>query len=662
MTEIGRRRLRFIAVLRYPLVLVLLVTWWVLSDGRMNQIAADLESGLADQSRLDEVLAFESELSQFYIAARKLAYGDPATWGATVHKKFDLVFARITTLNSSDYAAFADASPDGELFEVLASKVVAFRNASRRLVKGEPASYQSIQDLEFSLSKRITGIADWASAERRALTSAAAVRDASTRERLREIGLENLLVLGGALLYVIAELTLYWASNRKLARLVAAKRRAMRTDYLTGIANRMSFEETLAACINEPNVNVIYFDLDGFKKVNDWLGHDIGDELLKSVAEILQRHRGPSDVVARFGGDEFAALVRDGKPEVLAQAVVEEIAKGFDIEDNAVSVTASAGICARSAFGQHAAVWEMMRNADLALYAAKRRGKNQVVHFSADLLEKDNRKLALEADIEAAIRSAAIEVAFQPIVEIASGKVSGIEALVRWDHPNLGQIPAVEACETARNAGQLITLTLHVFETSCRFLSNAAFLGNEFRVAVNIAPDLLSRPEFPALLLELSKKWSIAPRQFVLEVTEQSAELDSGQVERSLSALHGYGFILAIDDFGTGQSNLVRLSDMDFTVLKLDKSLIDHVETSSKGAQIVGALSRLGADIAIETVAEGVETKGQLDVLRALGVTYAQGYLISEPLSPAATLHFLIAGRDAPAVGTNLAALRPAVA
>lgn len=660
MTKAGRRNLRLLAAFRYPVVLALLAGFWMLSDKRMDDIAANLKSGLHDVARLEEVSRLENELAQFYTTARKFSKDYPSTSMDEVQLHLDLVWSRATALNSFSYAAIVSQAPDRQIVPALNAALPQFDDALKRLVKGKPESYKAIEALELRYAQDISRLADWAYTARRKATNGEVGRDVSTLEQVREVQFENFLAVGGLVFYVTLELMMYWLSNRKLARLVMAKRKAMRADYLTGIANRMSFEETLANCIDNPNVCVIYFDLDGFKRVNDWLGHDIGDKLLGRIAEILAQNCDEPDVAARFGGDEFAVLVRSGQPETFARRIIRQISGGFEIEGNTVSVTTSAGICSRRELGRFATAKDMMRNADLALYAAKRRGKNQMVSFSTDLLAMHDRRLTLEADIEGAIQSGTLEVAFQPIMHLASNRISGIESLVRWHHPIYGQIPPLEVCEAARSSGQLMALTLFIMKRSCQFLSNATFLDPEFRASINIAPDLLGRADFAEQLVGLVKSYSIEPKRFVMEVTEQSADVGSDeQIEQSAASLHEHGFRLAVDDFGTGQSNLVRLSEMDFGILKFDKALIDYLESSNKDVQIVGAISRLASEINIETVAEGVETKEQLAILRTIGVTFIQGYVISPPLSPTAALHFLVQTREGLALDHARSATHP---
>ncbi len=652
-------KLRLTASIRYPLVLAVLGAFWLASDMRMKEIAAGLDRGLHNISRLEEASRLENEMTHFYTSARKLAEGDSSVTTSSVGLNLDLMWARAVSLNSESYAAVVNQSPERTVVPELVEALPRFEAATRGLVAGKPESYTALEALEMDFAARISDFADWAYRERRKATNVATSRDFTTLQQVRSVQAEYKIIVGMAIVYIMIELLLYWRSNQRLSRLVAEKRDAMRTDYLTGIANRMWFEEALVERSQGAQASVVFFDLDGFKKINDTHGHSVGDKLLARMADVLRSHSEPSDVVARFGGDEFAALIETDRCVAFVEAVIRDTSGGFLIDGSRINITTSAGICHLAESGVGNSPQDMIRNADLALYAAKRLGKNRYLVFSAELLKHNDRKVTLEADIAEAIRLGLIDVAYQPIMRTSDRKIAIIETLVRWNHPTLGYIPPLEICDVARSTGQMMELTLYILESACRFRASLNFVDREFQVSINVSPELLTRADIAGRFFALAQKWSVDTRRIVLEVTEQSAEMEGDdRVVQSIAELHGFGFCLAVDDFGAGQSNLVRLSGMDFSILKLDKSLIDYIDASPKDVKIVGAITRLAADIGIQTVAEGVETMYQLRILEQAGADYMQGYLISRPLSPSATLQFLIETLEG--VSLSVSAVEPA--
>lgn len=646
---VRRKTLSRILGFRYPLILAAVLGLWFISDDRMNDIATGLDNRLYKHSRLEEISRLQDEFSAVYFGARKFANGDATVTREEIKRALDIAYTRVDVLSSRSYSSVVPPERAAEPLKALIDAAPRFEAAVAALQPGDPASIASLQALELRFTDSITDFGDWAYADRRKMMNSAISTDVSIVQKIREVQWEYLAIMMAFFTYIMVELIVSLWSNKSLVKLVSDKRQAMRADFLTSISNRMWFEEALGSQVKQSMFGVVYFDLDGFKKINDTLGHTVGDKLLGRVAATLQAHTRPGDIVSRFGGDEFAALVQGSKDRVskFASRVVSDVSCGFDIDGQHVRTTSSAGVCHSSDQSPDLPVDDLMRKADLALYRAKHSGKNSVAVFSSDLLAQHERRLALEQDIVEAIERREIEVVFQPIVHLASNRTKGVEALLRWRHDIFGDVGPEEIFETAKQVGQTLPLTMLVLEHACRIRASIAFVGPDFHVAVNISPELLCGQNFAEQVTSTVRKWSVEPSQIALEVTEQAIDPDADDtVGENLQQLRTAGFPLAVDDFGSGQSNLVRLSNADFRILKLDKSLIDNVHTSRTGAQIVAAISHLAEQIGMATVAEGVETSAQLDVLRECGVTCIQGYIVSRPMSAVATLRFLVDNAD----------------
>lgn len=640
-----RKNIRKIARLRYPAILAAVLGLWYVSDHRMNGIADGLDNRLYKHSRLEEVSRLRDEFSEVYTDARRFVSGNADITRETIQQNLDIALSRIDVLGSKSYSTVITSQYVNDPLKLMEASTDEFQQAIDSLRFGDPASVDRLETLELRFAKSVADFSDWAYASRRKMMNGAISTDLSIVRQIREVQWEYLAIMMVIFAYIMVELIMSMWSNRSLVRLVQDKKTAMRADHLTNISNRMFFEESLSSQAVNNQFGVVYFDLDGFKKINDTLGHAAGDKLLSQVAAALKRYTEPGDIVSRFGGDEFAALVQGSPDRVtrFAEDVVRAIGGGFEIDGHHVRTTSSAGVCHSSHQSPGMPVDDMMRKADLALYKAKYTGKNCVQVFSTELLAERERRLRLERDIVDAVQNREISVVFQPIINLAANRVQGIEALVRWRHAKYGDVNPLEICDIARHVGHIQPLTMLVLEDACRLRASIGFVGADFHVAINISPDLLSHRDFAAHVTQAVRHWAIAPENVMLEITEQSIDTDAGEtVADNVRSLRSEGFPMAVDDFGSGQSNLARLSKADFGVLKLDKSLVDDIDTSNKEAQIVAAISRLAGEIGMATVAEGVESLAQVQLLRAFGITCIQGYVVARPMSAISTLRFLV--------------------
>jgi len=412
-------------------------------------------------------------------------------------------------------------------------------------------------------------------------------------------------------------------------------------DSLTGLANRALFEDRLVhtlagAVIDERLVAVLFLDLDNFKTINDSLGHVHGDELLRAVAKRIGKSVGGSDTAARLGGDEFAVLIEHigGEEEARDRALIllEELTQPFMLSDRQFHVGVSIGVALSDG---RVRAEELLRNADTAMYAAKDAGKRTVEVFNSSMHQRVLARLELTEDLTQALRRGdQLEVDYQPIVELDTGAIVGFEALVRWAHPLRGRLYPSDFIGLAEDNGLIVPLGEWVLQTACAQASLwlEKWPERSLRMNVNVSARQLHDPEFPYVVARVLRDTGLPARLLVLEITESLLpDVGDDAIER-LNLLKALGLRIAVDDFGTGYSALSRLHDYPLDILKIDRSFVDGMEHDQGKHHLVRGIVDLGRSLGIATTAEGVETREQLDVVRAQGCTQAQGRYISPPL------------------------------
>ena len=420
------------------------------------------------------------------------------------------------------------------------------------------------------------------------------------------------------------------ALSREMSRLA-------RRDPLTGLANRTVFlervEQALASYRRHGRpMAVLFCDLDGFKTANDRFGHGAGDQVLIETAERLARCIRPSDTVARLGGDEFAVLLEDAGAADGAREVADRILAAteapYDVAGRQVRVGVSIGYALGTA-NENAST--LLRNADLAMYQAKSSGKNRSEQFHAELHVQNLARLDLVDDLRQALDDQSLSVHYQPVVDLRTGRIDGVEALLRWQHPTLGSVPPptfVRAAEEAGLIGRLGHFVLDRAHSDACELS--AKLGRQLSLGVNLSGQQLRDRAVLDQVRELRRD-AHSPR-LVLEITESVLVDDDGRPLEILHSLRELGVSLAIDDFGTGYSSIGYLRRLPVDVLKMDRSFLDGIETERKAGALVEAIMAIGRTLDLQVVAEGIETPGQLAELRRVGCGHGQGYLLSRPL------------------------------
>jgi diguanylate cyclase (GGDEF)-like protein/PAS domain S-box-containing protein len=435
-------------------------------------------------------------------------------------------------------------------------------------------------------------------------------------------------------------LTMRDISQRKI--LDSELRRQALHDTLTSLPNKSLFDDRVAHALGRADrvsgkVAVLFLDLDNFKLVNDGLGHSVGDELLVAVAARLVSVLKSGDTVARFGGDEFVVLLEGNDVEASAKAVSERLhhtlSEPFRIGGEEVPLHASIGIAVGSA--RTATPSQLLRDADLAMYVAKRNGRGRSERFAPEMHEQAMHRLEVASELPSAIQRGQLVLFYQPIVDVSSGRILGAEALVRWDHPRHGLMLPNEFIPIAEGTGVVVPLGQWVLDEACRQTSEwrqAGIADDTFYVSVNLSARHFRDHGVIDDIVHALDASHIPPSALLIEVTESALEHDfdpGGTLLRELKAL---GVHLAIDDFGTGYSSLARLGDFPVDIVKIDKSFIDRLSVDADGETMVRAVVALSHSLGMTTVAEGVEDQEQAVALNRLGCTMAQGYLFARPM------------------------------
>ncbi|GEM_PF-935714 len=425
-------------------------------------------------------------------------------------------------------------------------------------------------------------------------------------------------------------------------RAEAQLRQLAAQDPLTGLANRCTFLDRLGvqerqARRRSERFAVLFLDLDRFKWVNDTLGHEIGDRLLALAAERLRGTLRQSDTVARLSGDEFAVLMpelaHEQEAEALASKLVQILAQPFELAGRKLHLGASVGV---AIYPQHGAVEALMRHADLAMYEAKRLGGGRATLFTPALDAHAETRLALENDLDEAIALGELTVWYQPLIGLNDLGLRGVEALVRWQHPRMGLVSPERFIPLAEECGLIGAIGLAVLDQALAQLACWDRQGIAVpRVSVNVSPVELC-DDYVDLLRAALEHHGIAPQRLELEITETALCGESTQMLRTLVRARALGVQIAVDDFGVGYSSLGNLRRLPIDALKIDRSFLRDLEHSEKDEAILQAVVTMARTLGLRTVAEGVETTGQLGRTWALGCDSLQGYLISRPLPAAA--------------------------
>ena len=427
-------------------------------------------------------------------------------------------------------------------------------------------------------------------------------------------------------------------------------------DALTGLPNRVLLHDRLTQAVAYSNRSghplwVLLIDLDRFKFVNDTLGHKAGDELLKTVAARLQATVRESDTVARLSGDEFVAILSEYPEQSLSPDVVGRIMRALalpvDLDGKELFVTCSIGVAVHEGIG--APAQHLIEHADIAMYSAKKLGRNCFQFYESSMNDEAQERLRIESALRNALEREEFVLHYQPQLDLASGRIVGVEALLRWQHPELGTVPPQRFIGLAEETGLIVPIGAWVMRTACAQAKAWHDAGlAPLRMAVNLSPRQFAQPDLVASIAAVLEETGLPPAALELELTEGLFVDDVARAVALLHELKALGVALSIDDFGTGYSSLSYLRTFPIDVLKIDRSFVGQIDDDADQAAIVVSIIALAHNLQLKVIAEGVETAGQLAFLRAHDCDQVQGYHFSRPV-PEAELYELLLAEQAPA-------------
>jgi diguanylate cyclase (GGDEF)-like protein len=461
-------------------------------------------------------------------------------------------------------------------------------------------------------------------------------------------GTENevpLLVVSLVLSLLVGSLVYLLGSSRARWRVLIEKRndelhfQALH-DSLTGLPNRALIVDRIDQLLarNRRNGTVgaaLYIDIDDFKNVNDSLGHETGDRLLVAVATRLSSTLRGADTIGRMGGDEFVVLI-DGSdpmvaPELVAERLLEVMQEPFELDGAATSLHANTSI--GIAVGDRASGGELLRDADIALYKAKGEGKNRYEFFHPKMQSEVGRRLRLEFDLRSALTTDQFRLVYLPIYNLDDLSVVGVEALLRWVHPAEGMLGPDEFIPILEQTGQIREIGVWVLKEACKQMAVWHSRGDALNLSVNISARQLEDNRIVEHIRQALHSSGLHPSALIIEVAEGTLMRDTGTAVARIQAIKDLGVSVAVDDFGTGYASLAYLQQFPIDCIKIDKSFTSAIAASPQSLALVRTLVQLGKDLGLKTLAEGVQTVGEMDALRADQVDEAQGFLFARPLN-----------------------------
>jgi diguanylate cyclase (GGDEF)-like protein len=463
------------------------------------------------------------------------------------------------------------------------------------------------------------------------------------------------LLIGGALLSLLVGLLVFLLGTGRMRALWLVREKTAELshlalhDGLTGLPNRALVidraEQMLARTARQPGVTAgaLFIDVDGFKYINDNFGHGTGDALLKVVAERLQATVRDHDTVGRLGGDEFVVLVEstatEAAADALADRIVAAIRRPVELEPGGPSVTVTSSIGV--AVGQYATPVALLRDADLALYAAKAAGRDRYSLFDASMHDGAKERRALEADLAGALHEGQLYLLYQPIFDLAAGRIEGVEALVRWRHPVRGIVGPDEFIPLAEESGLIVPIGRWVLEQACRQCASWTRSGHRVAVSVNVSAFQLGREDFAEDVRRTLAETGLAASSLLLEITETTVMRDIAAACSDLEQMKQLGVRVAIDDFGTGYASLAQLQRMPADILKVDRSFLAALDEGEQGADLLQAIVGVGRSLSMKVLAEGIETNEHLQAAASAGCELGQGYHLGRP-APAEVIDGLL--------------------
>jgi diguanylate cyclase (GGDEF)-like protein len=454
-------------------------------------------------------------------------------------------------------------------------------------------------------------------------------------------------------------------TNDELSSALAMIQRLATHDTLTALPNRALFNETLAHAIaqaerHQRGLAIFFLDMDRFKNINDTLGHGVGDRVLQEVARRLTGAVRASDLIARLGGDEFVLLVEDYRDTTdladIAGKVIASFGETVIVDGHELGLSASVGVCTYPEDGKDGQA--LLSNADIAMYRAKEQGRNRFCFYAAELNNLSQERLALEAGLRHSLERGEIEVHYQPKIDFQSGRVTGVEALIRWRHPTLGLLMPDRFIPLAEEIGVIIPIGYWTLRRVCERARRWHEQGMHLSVAVNLSASQFHQPELLTELAAILRSTAIHPNALELEITESMVMKDPERAVAIMEALRRMGVRLSIDDFGTGHSSLGYLKRFPINQLKVDRTFVRDLPHNNDDVAITRAVIAMAHSLKMSVVAEGVEHQQQFDLLRAEGCDEFQGFYCRPPLEEGELMRFLADERAT----RGLSGFRPSLA
>jgi diguanylate cyclase (GGDEF)-like protein len=447
----------------------------------------------------------------------------------------------------------------------------------------------------------------------------------------------------GRLVPVVERALRHVRTTRSMQEAQQSRTRLENYDALTGLANQKRFVEIAVAGF-EPGSAVLYIDLDRFMRINDSFGYATGDTLIGQIARRLERCGDPGEVVARIGRDEFAILVsvngsRDAARQ-RAERLMQCFSEAFQVNGQALFLTICVGIALAPWHGEDAPT--LLKNAESAMFDAKRQGRNMLQFYRHELHVDTGMRLKLESDLRHAVERDELFLAYQPIIDVISGRICGVEALVRWRHPELGTVPPDKFIGIADESGQILAIGEWVLRTACKQVKQWHNAGYpQLAVAVNFSATQFKQPGLHDTIRSVLQSAGLAAHHLEVEITESLAMQDAESTVNTLRGLKDMGVKISIDDFGTGYSSLGYLRRFPIDILKIDKSFVRDVECDGDSAAIIRTIVGLARSLKLIVLSEGVETESHRDCLAAEGCDRMQGYFFAKPCDAGALLQLL---------------------
>ncbi len=632
----------------------IIICCFVVATAYIAYVIAERQTALQKFARYNNSWAVGQTVSEYMRLEHRLAayaLGMNDVDRDEVRLRLDIMIGRVELLKQGNLHAFVEQDP--QRHELLVKLTNVLEMLDQRLdaldSEGLKTTLQSMAALDASMTALAStavefdvGLIDAAQAELRQL-------------HLIYTGLAGGLILCGVVLVVLLlrHNSLLDGAHRKMKDLTDNLREASgelksqnyrlkhvaHHDALTGLPNRILFRQDLEARLKTaiaggPTAVIFLLDLDGFKDVNDTLGHDVGDGLLQAVASRLTKLSREGDLVCRLGGDEFAILT-EGLTEKqafdFARDVLDEISFPYHVSEREIKIGTCVGVAISN---EELDADELFKHADLALYEAKSFGSGHACVFQSQMQTRLTEKKSFEADLKQALRNGELEIFYQPQVNTITREICGYEALLRWFHPKRGQVPPSEFIPVAENIGLIHELGDWVLRTACM---EAARWPRLLKVAVNLSPVQFRSRNLIQSVVKILTQSGLDPNRLELEITESVLLDKNEQTLETLTQLKAVGIQIAMDDFGTGYSSLGSLRSFPFDKIKIDRSFIRDITTREDAFAIVELVTGVGRSLGMTTIAEGIETEEQFACVKQVGCEQVQGYLIGRPV-PASQL------------------------